>query len=85
YFQTLYNGYKVWRPASEYSHRKQLSKGGCYFFQVQQILVELQPPKSFVIIILSIVPHAAAKVEQLFSDLGGTQSAKRCYHIHLKN
>ncbi|KAG2073337.1 hypothetical protein BDR04DRAFT_1095261, partial [Suillus decipiens] len=32
---------------------------------------------AFAIVILSIVPHAA-KVKQLFSDLGGTQSAKCC-------
>ncbi|KAG2336964.1 hypothetical protein BDR05DRAFT_978652 [Suillus weaverae] len=38
---------------------------------------DTHPLKSFAIIILSIVPHAA-EVEQLFSDLGGTQSAKCC-------
>ncbi|KAG2062609.1 hypothetical protein BDR04DRAFT_1040100, partial [Suillus decipiens] len=38
---------------------------------------DAHPLKAFAIVILSIVPHAA-EVEQLFSDLGGTQSAKRC-------
>ncbi|KAG2337967.1 hypothetical protein BDR05DRAFT_894393, partial [Suillus weaverae] len=38
---------------------------------------DTHPLKSFAIIILSIIPHAA-EVEQLFSDLGGTQSAKHC-------
>jgi hypothetical protein len=38
---------------------------------------ETHPLKAFAIIILSIVPHAA-EVERLFSDLGGTQSVKRC-------
>jgi hypothetical protein len=37
----------------------------------------LQHLKAFAIIILSIVLHAA-EVERLFSDLGGTQSVKRC-------
>ena len=38
---------------------------------------ETHPLKAFAIIILSIVLHAA-EVERLFSDLGGTQSVKRC-------
>ncbi|KAG1779548.1 hypothetical protein EV702DRAFT_1194927 [Suillus placidus] len=41
------------------------------------INTDTHPLKNFAIIILSIVPHAA-EVERLFSDLGGTQSAKRC-------
>ncbi|KAG2360537.1 hypothetical protein BDR07DRAFT_1412142 [Suillus spraguei] len=38
---------------------------------------DTHPLKAFAIVILSIVPHAA-EVERLFSDLGGTQSAKHC-------
>jgi hypothetical protein len=36
-----------------------------------------QPLKAFAVIIFSIAPHAA-DAERLFSDLGGTQSVKRC-------
>jgi hypothetical protein len=35
------------------------------------------PLKPFAIVLFSIVPHAA-KVERLFSDLGGIQGVKRC-------
>ncbi|KAG2063002.1 hypothetical protein BDR04DRAFT_1039389, partial [Suillus decipiens] len=36
------------------------------------------PLKALAITLLSIVPHAASDVERLFSDMGSTQSPKRC-------
>jgi hypothetical protein len=50
---------------------------GLSWWENLPINLETHPLKAFAIIILSIVPHAA-EVERLFSDLGGTQSVKRC-------
>jgi len=50
---------------------------GLAWWENLPISSEKHPLKAFAIIVLSIVPHAA-EVERLFSDLGGTQSVKRC-------
>ncbi|KAG1718772.1 hypothetical protein EDB19DRAFT_1576787, partial [Suillus lakei] len=41
------------------------------------ISAEEYPLKALAITLLSVVPHAG-DVERLFSDMGGTQSVKRC-------
>ncbi|KAG1735804.1 hypothetical protein EDB19DRAFT_1830154 [Suillus lakei] len=50
---------------------------GLAWWENLPVNLETHPLKSFVIVILSIVPHAA-EVEHLFSNLSGTQSAKCC-------
>ncbi|KIK75105.1 hypothetical protein PAXRUDRAFT_173810 [Paxillus rubicundulus Ve08.2h10] len=50
---------------------------GLVWWENLPVGAEAHPLKAFAITILSIVPHAG-KVERLFSDLGSTQSPRRC-------
>ncbi|KAF9234431.1 ribonuclease H-like domain-containing protein [Melanogaster broomeanus] len=50
---------------------------GLVWWENLPMSAEAHPLKAFAITILSIVPHAG-KVERLFSDLGSTQSPRRC-------
>ncbi|KAH7920574.1 hypothetical protein BV22DRAFT_1107611 [Leucogyrophana mollusca] len=50
---------------------------GLTWWEGLTVSAEEHPLKALAIVLFSIVPHAA-EVERLFSDLGGTQSIKRC-------
>ncbi|KAG1809605.1 uncharacterized protein BJ212DRAFT_1279210, partial [Suillus subaureus] len=50
---------------------------GLAWWESLAVSADRHPLKALAITLLSIVPHAA-DVERLFSDMGSTQSPKRC-------